>query len=581
MDYWNGTTNATIGLAVVRKPARVPVSHSQYGGAVLLNPGGPGGSGIGLLVGGGDAIRSKIDTIKAGDGKYFDLISFDPRGVGLTQPPVQCITNPALAHTWQVRLMEEGVYEASDAAIGRLWSMNEALSASCSLPLPRGVPDIREYVSTASVARDMLEITERHGQWREEEAKRLVLGMSCGKHKQATAQESLRGIAERTRYRAGTELIQYWGFSYGSYLGNTFAAMFPDRVGRLIVDGVVDAYNYKRTLWSDNLLDTELDWNQFSYHCARVGFPTCLLANETGETTAEGVRDRVLNITQSLYHNPLPVIGPKPEVITYSDVKGLIFAALYTPIQAFPYVAYLLAGVEQGNGTEFARLLSIYHDFQCPKEEALMQNIIPLRNKSSGPSGPDATRAIACSDGDDQSWVNRTVFDKYVKELNKSSPTLGSLWSGLRLACIHYSVRAHHRFEGPWKAKTAHPLLLIGNTADPVTPVKHAINMAKGFEGAVALTQDSAGHCSLSTFSNCTVHHVRQYFQTGILPPPNTTCTADEVPFGPEPGELSTDSLETLEAKKQHEVLATVLYRSGMSRARVPIVEDVAWPWQG
>lgn len=78
MDYWNGTTNATIGLAVIRKPAVVPVTDARYGGAILLNPGGPGGSGIGFILRGGKPIRKTVDVE---DEKYYDLISFDPRGM--------------------------------------------------------------------------------------------------------------------------------------------------------------------------------------------------------------------------------------------------------------------------------------------------------------------------------------------------------------------------------------------------------------------------------------------------------------------------------------------------------------------
>jgi len=172
----------------------------------------------------------------------------------------------------------------------------------------------------------------------------------------------------------------------------------------------------------------------FAYHCARAGYPACALANSTGTTTAQGVSERVQNITDSLYHNPLPVIGPYPEVITYSDVKNLVFAALYAPIQSFPFVANLLAGVEKGNGTAFAELLSAYHNSGSPKQSTLGQDFIPLRNRTKGSLGisQDATMAIACSDGDDQSWVTREQFREYVKELADMSPTLGSLWSALR-----------------------------------------------------------------------------------------------------------------------------------------------------
>ncbi|KAK0848369.1 hypothetical protein LTR12_009787 [Friedmanniomyces endolithicus] len=171
--------------------------------------------------------------------------------------------------------------------------------------------------------------------------------------------------------------------------------------------------------------------------------------------------------------------------------------------------------------------------------------------------------AIACSDGDDQSWVNRTTFEKYAKEQARVSPSVGSMWSAIRMNCIHYSIRPHHRFEGPWIANTSHPLLLIGNTADPVTPVTHAINMAKGFTGAVALTQDSSGHCSISTYSNCTVQYVRRYFHTGELPPVNTTCPADEMPFGPGADEAEVVGVEMMEARERHATIAAALHGAG------------------
>jgi len=161
-------------------------------------------------------------------------------GVGSTTPPVQCIKNEALELSWIVRTMEEGVIEASNAAFGRLWSMAIARSGSCSLPLPEGEADVRKYVDTAFVARDMLEIVERHGEWRDAEAKRLLESPRCSRGR-SVSDGTRPGVPERLKYKPGEEKILYWGFSYGTYLGNTFAAMFPDRVGRLIVDGVVSA----------------------------------------------------------------------------------------------------------------------------------------------------------------------------------------------------------------------------------------------------------------------------------------------------------------------------------------------------
>ena len=194
---------------------------------LTLLPAGPGGSGVTMLLNAGKEISETIDGAEGNaDGKFYDLISFDPRGVGRSEPAINCIKDKQWDHGWQLRVMEEGVNEASDAAFGRLWSMAVARAGSCSLPLPEDEADIRKYVTTASVARDMLEIVERHGEWREKDAKRL-LGASagCSKSKRLGSQP----VPDSVAYKPGSENIQYWGFSYGTYLGNTFAAMFPQR----------------------------------------------------------------------------------------------------------------------------------------------------------------------------------------------------------------------------------------------------------------------------------------------------------------------------------------------------------------
>ncbi|WPG98333.1 Hypothetical protein R9X50_00112200 [Acrodontium crateriforme] len=548
MDYWNGTTNATISLAVIRKPAVVPVTHPQYGGAILLNPGGPGGSGVDFIQRGSKEVRDAVDSK---DGKYFDLISFDPRAVGETRPKIECFKSCGMDQSWWLRASEEGTFDSSDAAIGRVWAMDIAQGQSCSLARTDGQPDFKKYVTTAYVARDMLEIVERHGEWREAEAERILQHSRC--KSKADSSSNLRERVNALRYKPGQENIQYWGFSYGTYLGSTFASMFPKRINRLLLDGVVNAYNYKQSLWSDNLLDTEKDLNSFYFHCARAGYPACALANKTGETTPEGVERRMVSIVSGLYHNPLPVIDETPEIITFSDVRAMIFTSLYSPIKKFPEVAQRLADIEAGNGTEFAKELRDKHDFTC-----LIKKPVDFKTRGLG-----STTQIACTDGDDQSHTTKAEFENFIKELATTSPSVGAIWSQARMHCIHYTIRPVHRFEGPFEGKTSHPVLMIGNTADPVTPVIHAINMAKGYEGAVALTQDSAGHCSTSSFSKCTTTYIRDYFQTGRLPPPNTICKVDEFPFGPSQDETEIMDLEILEAKQSHAVLHDALIQAG------------------
>jgi pimeloyl-ACP methyl ester carboxylesterase len=536
LDYWNGTTNATLSLAVIRKPAAVPITDPRYAGPVLVNPGGPGGSGIEYVVGAWKMLRHSVDapSLEDPNGKFFDIVSFDPRGVGFSTPNVHCFTDSGLDQGWQLRVMEEGVLGASDATFGRLWSMAKARAGSCSLPLEEG-KDIKPYVTTAHTARDMLELIEKHGQWRENQALSM---MSSRQHNSrlsagwshAAADRSI--LPEALKYEPNKERIMYNGGSYGTYLGLTFAAMFPDRIHRLRVDGVVDADDYRKVLWTGNLRDTEKEVHQFYYHCARAGFPACALANATGVTTVSDVESRTQSIINSLLHNPLPVIGPNPEVITYSDAKHLIFAGLYMPTINFPVIANLLAGVEQGNGSLFADMLRPHHELACQAEPETAGNTIAPFIGATGVMSPDSTMAISCADGDDQSWMTKEQYSEYWKGLAEISPAIGPMWSMFRMYCIHYSARPAYRFTAPFKANTSHPILLIGTTADPVTPLKNAFKMSKGYPGSVVLTQNSTGHTSNSVYSSCTVGHIKTYFHTGELPKEGTVCEADELPFG-------------------------------------------------
>ena len=114
-----------------------------------------------------------------------------------------------------------------------------------------------------------------------------------------------------------------------------------------------------------------------------MGYPTCALANEHDNTTEADLKRRTKNIINSLYHNPLPIVSSRPEVITYSDIKSVILIALYSPIQAFPFVANILAGIERGDGSVFAPLLQAYHSFQCENQEETEPSLVPfLRNKT-------------------------------------------------------------------------------------------------------------------------------------------------------------------------------------------------------
>ncbi|KAF1836666.1 alpha/beta-hydrolase [Decorospora gaudefroyi] len=521
-DYFNGTyPNHTVNIAIVKLAARVPVDNPRHGGPILLNPGGPGGSGATFALGVGKAFQTVVDPsvdprLASGDAKYFDIIGFDPRGIGWSEPAARCMPDQPSSWSWNLREENEGLVESSDAALGRLWSMTHAFGASCKLAEDdHDGPDIKQYMSTASVARDMLEITERHEEWVATEVARLA-AQKVGKR--------LGGDYNIT-YSTAEAKLQYWGFSYGTYLGSTFASMFPDRVGRLVLDGVVSPYDYRHGLGNGSLTDTEKAMNSFYTYCHYVGPDQCPLA--TANSTVAAIEERTQGIVQSLYHNPLPIVSPEgPDFLTWSNVKIMLFAAMYTPQPMFEYIGEILADIEAGGGQyidELTQAARYTHVYSCAANGSVESSLLT--------SFIVANSAVLCSDGVEQNHITRDEFYAHWKLQDALSPTGGSYWSMLLMRCTAWKIRAMHKFEGPFGGNTSHPILFISNTADPVSPLRNGRDMRDLFADSELLVADHAGHCSVSLPDPCVLARVRTYFQTGELPAPGTLCVPPSGPF--------------------------------------------------
>lgn len=521
LDYFNGTyPDETVSIAIAKLPAKVPVDDPRYGGPILLNPGGPGGPGawFALLV--GQALQGVVDSAIgperfSDDARYFDLIGFDPRGIGLTEPLAKCMPDQASSWSWALRENDEGIPGSSDAALSRLWSMTHAYGASCKQNADaEDGPDIKEYMSTATVARDMLGITEKHAEY---VAKQVA---------QLAAQKTGRRLGcHKNGYTHGESKLQYWGFSYGTYLGTTFASMFPDRVGRLILDGVVSSYDYTHSLGNGSLTDNEKAMESFYAYCFNAG-TECSLAAPNG--TVADIKERVLDIVESLYHNPLPINSPQgPEVLTWSDLKLIIFSSIYQPQLTFPPIVQLLAAIEVGDGAfleEIARAFHYNHVYSCP-----VAGSEPEYSPNAYPNV--ALYAILCGDSIDQSYIDIDEFAAYWQTMDSTYPTAGSYWSLLRMRCAAWNIKASYSFVGPFGGETDHPILFLSNTADPVTPLRSGRLMHSLFPGSGLLVNDGAGHSSMSAFNPCMMDNIRAYFQTGVLPPVGTVCIPPTSPF--------------------------------------------------
>jgi pimeloyl-ACP methyl ester carboxylesterase len=255
LDWTASETKAKgkrVSLAIIRLPAKVPVTDPRYGGSIFVNPGGPGGSGIGMILAAGELLRTIVDvptsvegsqssvtntTSNATNGKFFDLIGWDPRGIGQTRPMANCFPDDVALMAWMQRSIAYDIPVSNESFVD-VWTHEMSLARSCTWRLGDGDDAFNEgigkFVSTPSVVEDLLAMTEALGEWREKEAKAEL-------HGSRVSTELRRDVEKRMRWLKGEEKVQFWGFSYGTVIGTTFATLHPNRMERMVLDGVVDS----------------------------------------------------------------------------------------------------------------------------------------------------------------------------------------------------------------------------------------------------------------------------------------------------------------------------------------------------
>ncbi|KAH9213173.1 prolyl aminopeptidase-like protein [Leptodontidium sp. 2 PMI_412] len=483
LDWLDPTDLRRATIAIIRYNA---TDRTNYNGPVFINPGGPGGSGAWF-------VKRLAPYYQFVVGNNHDIISFDPRGVGATTPKINC-WNASSTTTSSVLwdLQEPPVLDAHPGTIYDSYAHASAFSQQCATQLG----DTARFVSTPSVARDMLHIMEKLGESK----------------------------------------LKYWGFSYGTFLGTTFASLFPDKVGRMVNDGNVDARDYVSGAGTHFLQDTDKLMNSFYAFCHLAGPKACAFY----ASTPKDIEIRVSILLEDIRKHPVIVpasasSNSRPEIISYSNVQRLITSALYRPLVMFPSLAEAFAALEVGDGRPFLDLTSQGSE-EIPSCESRLED--PTDPENPTPEVPeaegsaDASKAIMCSDG---APIPGGVeeFKTYVGKLMELSKSAGASMASMVMGCVGWKFTAKWQYTGPFEGNTSHPILFIANTADNVTPLRSALANSASFPGSVVMIQDSYGHTSLSCPSRCTARTIRSYFQHGTLPSNGTVCPADLVPFEP------------------------------------------------
>ncbi|EAU30233.1 conserved hypothetical protein [Aspergillus terreus NIH2624] len=564
MDYYRTDGQGSrVAIAITRLPAKVPISDPRYGGAIIINPGtspfptavrpilttstagGPGGSGVAQVLRYGRDIQTVADAnalppTADPSARYFDIIGFDPRGVNNTTPGVSCFPDRFSQTAWDLQREADGMLGSSAQAFTRNWARTVARNTGCartlSTPASERHDALGEHMNTAPVARDMLELVERHGEWRGkrgQEAQR--------KRDRVHGRDAAQAIARRTQWKKGREKLLYWGRSYGTVLGATFATLYPDRVERAVLDAVVDAQRYYTGQGGVPIVDADAIFDRFAAYCDAAGATACPFHVAGGPVAIraayDALEDRLRNTAV-----PVPATAVRgPELVTWTDLKTLQRVAVYQPLAVFPLLAQYASELARGDGGALADLKSGLRSPSCPSAECLQAG--PWTAECQAPGEDEASgMAVLCSDATYLQGLSERAFGERWQGLRDTSAAIGDYWAQMELDCVRWNVTPKWAVNGPVSGNTSHPILFVNNVLDPVTPLKSAEIMSERFPGSVVLRQDSEGHSTLAAPSICTTAAIRKYFQTGELPPPRTLCDGDLKPFLGAPDRL--DSLE-------------------------------------
>nr|WP_081381839.1 MULTISPECIES: alpha/beta hydrolase [Actinomyces] len=445
---------------------KVPLDYSQPGGQTIeitmkkhlatgsvrqgtlfINPGGPGGSGV-------EAVSTMATSTFAGVQKAYDIIGFDPRGVG-SSTAITCTSDTEVTAMAEAAPVTAGdgatAFEQRAAAISAQFKQFEASCAANTKPA-----ELLDHVDTVSVARDL---------------------------------DVLRALS-------GDQKLNYTGFSYGTYLGATYAELFPANTGRMVLDGALDpslTYNERRqgqALGFERALRNYVAWCQSGQNCPL-----------TGDTDA-GVK-QIGDVFTSANQSPVPSSDPNRPV-TGEDMKQVISLLLYSP--------------ETSWGTGNEALAQVINEHDASIFRTILSRLDAQPVVSTG-----AMIGTNCLDyrveGDMATWKAQS------EELERIAPRFATIAEAGDLGCQAWG----HTGTQPPKAlhaKGAAPILVIGTTGDPATPHEWAVALADQLDSGQLLTWEGNGHTAYANSGHgpCVTKAVDTYLLTGTMPKKGLTC---------------------------------------------------------
>lgn len=444
LDY-DKPAGEEVRLAVARKKATGPGARL---GSLLVNPGGPGGSAIGYLqayagIGYPAGVRAR-----------YDMVAVDPRGVARSEP-VECLDGRDMDAYTQTDSTPDDARERTE-----LVDAYKKFAEGCGAHSP----ELLRHVSTVETARDM----------------------------------------DIVRAALGDPKLNYVGASYGTFLGATYAGLFPERSGRLVLDGAMDPSLPARRLNLDQTAGFETAFQSFAKDCVQQ--PDCPLGTK-GTTTAQ-VGSNLKAFFRKLDAHPIPTGDADGRKLGEALATTGVIAAMYDESSWAQLREALTSAIKEKDGAGLLVLSDSYYERDA---EGRYSNLM------------SANAAVNCLDLP-PSYDSPEEVEKALPEFEKASPVFGEGLAWASLNCAYWPVRATgepHRIE----ARGAAPIVVVGTTRDPATPYRWARALAAQLTSARLLTYEGDGHTAYGRGSACIDSAIDTYLLDGTPPAEGKRCS--------------------------------------------------------
>ena len=437
---WANPSQEKINLALIRHRA----TGKNRLGSLFVNPGGPGASGVKFIRGSLDyAVDKKLQAA-------YDIIGFDPRGIG-GSTAVTC---------YDAAGMDDYLYGLPTTKRGTAENLTERLTVATDFAkaCEKNTGPLLAHVDSVSTARDL----------------------------------------DMLRSAVADKALNYLGYSYGTFIGAMYAQTFPDKVGRLVLDGAVDPTQGSSSSMVSQAVGFEMALSNYLTWCFTQG--DCPFDHNLDTAKAK--------ISELLSNAEIaPIKNEDGRHLGADSMVTAIIAPLYSK-NSWKYLSQMFADVIDNRSAAVAfELADWYNERSSDGTYATNQN--------------EAYTAVSCLDSPSS---NKADWAAEAKQLQEKAPLIGKYFTYSEVSCSVWPIKPVLT-PGPLGPTGKAPIVVIGTTGDPATPIAWADSLANQLTNGRLIRLNGEGHTGYNRGSSCVNDIVDGYMLGTAEPAKTSTCS--------------------------------------------------------